>query len=68
MILRISNPVEGNRNGGAVVHHPLTTFLEQRTQPSDRVSDTGMDPNPYWIRIQSGQWIRIHEAKNDPQK
>jgi hypothetical protein len=36
------------------------------------------DPDPYWIRIQSGQWIRsgsgpvfgirIQEGKNDPQK
>ncbi len=23
---------------------------------------------PYWIRIKSGQWIRIQEGKNDPQK
>jgi hypothetical protein len=29
-----------------------------------RVSD--LDPD--WIRIQSGQWIRIQEGKNDPQK
>jgi hypothetical protein len=27
-----------------------------------RVSD------PYWIRIQLGQWIWIQEGKNDPQK
>ncbi len=34
------------------------------------------DPDPYWIRIQSGQWIRIRirnlypdpGEKNDPQK
>ncbi len=26
------------------------------------------DPDPDWIRIQSGQWIRIQEGKNDPQK
>ncbi len=33
-----------------------------------RVSDP--DPNPDWIRISSGQWIRImiQEGKNDPQK
>ncbi len=32
----------------------------------DRVED----PDPDWIRIQSGQWIRIRieEGKNDPQK
>ena len=28
------------------------------------VSDS--DPDPDWIRIQSGQWIR--EGRNDPQK
>jgi hypothetical protein len=26
------------------------------------------DPDPDWIRIQSGQWIQIQEGKNDPQK
>ncbi len=26
------------------------------------------DPDQYWIRIQSGQWILIKEVKNDPQK
>ncbi len=26
------------------------------------------DPDPNWIRIQSGQWIRIQEGKNDQQK
>jgi hypothetical protein len=26
------------------------------------------DPDPDWIRIQSGQWIRIQEGKNVPQK
>jgi hypothetical protein len=26
------------------------------------------DPDPDWIRIQSGQWIRIQESKIDPQK
>jgi hypothetical protein len=39
-----------------------------------RVADSGSDPN--WIRIQSGQWIRIRiriririqEVKIDPQK
>jgi len=38
--------------------------------------DRAPDPDPYWIRIQSGQWIRIRirirnpdqEGKNDPQK
>jgi hypothetical protein len=32
--------------------------------PSIRVAD----PDPDWIRIESGQWIRIQEGKNDPQK
>ncbi len=29
-----------------------------------------VDPDPDWIRIQSGLWIRIRiqEGKNDPQK
>ncbi len=27
-----------------------------------------VDPDPDWIRIQSGLWIRIQEGKNDPQK
>jgi hypothetical protein len=34
------------------------------------VSCRAEDPDPYpdWIRIQSGQWIRIQEGENDPQK
>jgi hypothetical protein len=24
------------------------------------------DPDPYWIRIQSGQWIRIRIRNPDP--
>jgi hypothetical protein len=33
-------------------------------------SNSVSDPDPDWIRIQSGQWIwiRIHESNNDPQK
>jgi hypothetical protein len=29
-----------------------------------------VDPDPDWIRVQSGLWIRIRiqEGKNDPQK
>ncbi len=38
--------------------------------PPNRVVDP--DPEPDWIRIQSGMWIRIRiriqEGKNDPQK
>jgi hypothetical protein len=40
-----------------------------------RIPNTGLlgrveDPDPYWIRIQLDQWIRIRiqEGKNDPQK
>jgi hypothetical protein len=37
-----------------------------------RVVDPDLDPylDPDWIRIQSGQWIRIRiqEGKNDPKK
>ncbi len=29
-----------------------------------RVADP--DPDPYWIRIQSGQWIRIRIRNPDP--
>ncbi len=34
------------------------------------VVDPDPEPDPYWIRIQSGLWIRIRiqEGKNDPQK
>jgi hypothetical protein len=28
---------------------------------------SAMDPDPYWILIQGGPWIRIQEGKNDPQ-
>jgi hypothetical protein len=33
-------------------------------------SGSGLDPDPDWIRIQSGLWnrIRIQEGKSDPQK
>jgi hypothetical protein len=33
-----------------------------------RVSDPDLDPDPvpYWIRIQSGQWIRIRIRNPDP--
>jgi hypothetical protein len=27
-----------------------------------------VNPNPDWIRIQLGPWIRIQEGKNDPEK
>jgi hypothetical protein len=41
---------------------PLVEEIQSRTRVAD--------PDPYWIRIQSGQWnrIRIQEGKNDPQK
>jgi hypothetical protein len=31
-----------------------------------RVSDPDLDPDPYWISIQSGQWIRIRIRNPDP--
>ncbi len=33
---------------------------------TSRVSDPNPDPNPDWIRIQSGQWIRIRIWNPDP--
>jgi hypothetical protein len=40
--------------------------------PDPSLKTRAADPDPYldWIRIQSGQWIRIRiqESKNDPQK
>jgi hypothetical protein len=38
--------------------------VPERYVPNIRVAD----PDPNWIRIQSGQWIRIQERKNEPQK
>jgi hypothetical protein len=35
---------------------------------SYRCSAIILDSDPDWFRIQSGQWIRIQEGKNDPQK
>jgi hypothetical protein len=32
----------------------------------DRVVDPYLDPDPYWIRIQSGLWIRIWNPYPDP--
>jgi hypothetical protein len=32
-----------------------------------RIGSRVADPDPNWIRIQSGQWIRIQEGKNEPQ-
>jgi hypothetical protein len=43
-------------------------FLEPNVDITFRTSVS--DPDPDWIRIQSGQWIwiRIQEGKNDPTK
>jgi hypothetical protein len=38
------------------------------SQNEEKIKISVSDPNPDWIRIQSGQWIRIQEGKNDPQK
>ncbi len=45
---------------------PFCTFSQLFTKPCDIVSNSVSDPD--WIQIQSGQWIRIQEDKNDPQK
>jgi hypothetical protein len=50
---------------GTVVVAPETAAgVAAAAAPETRVAD----PDPDWIRIQSGQWIRIQEGKNDPQK
>jgi hypothetical protein len=38
-------------------------FQLESGREATRVADPDTDPN--WIRIQSGQWIRIQEGKND---
>jgi hypothetical protein len=38
------------------------------TVNEDTIENRVSDPDPDWIRIQSGQWIRIQKGKNDPQK
>ncbi len=44
--------------------------MEKEVIGGNRVSDPDPRPDPDWIRIQSGQWIRIRiqEGENDPQK
>jgi hypothetical protein len=44
----------------------LNKYNTSGTPP--RIFSSVPDPDPNWIRIQSGQWIRIQEGKNDPQK
>jgi hypothetical protein len=48
---------------GNIVPHISWLFVSMRVYKF-KVAD----PDPNWIRIQSGQWIRIQEGKNDPQK
>jgi len=52
-----------------VSYNSCTGVVETQVQEV-RVADPDPYPDPDWIRIQSGQWIRIRiqEGKNDPQK
>jgi hypothetical protein len=36
------------------------------SQNEEKIKISVSDPNPDRIRIQSGQWIRIQEGKNEP--
>ncbi len=45
-----------------IIHPPLKMGKANTTE------SMVADPDPDWIRIQSGQWIQIQEGKNDPQK
>ena len=56
------------KKGGKILAH---TQLENVIRFIKLVLEKSVsDPNPYWIRIQSGQWIciRIQEGKNGPQR
>jgi hypothetical protein len=67
-------PTRGERNDAKSGNSTTGGIVQGRTRnkkygtffyaPDSRVSDP--DPDPDWIRIQSGQWIRIQEDKNDP--
>ncbi len=43
-------------------------YMQVYNTQTSRVADPDPYPDLDWIRIQSGQWIRIQEGKNDPQK
>jgi hypothetical protein len=42
----------------------INMFLLSNSRDSDPGSGSALDPDPYWIRIQSDQWIRSQEGKN----
>ncbi len=47
----------------------MCTYVKETDEnTNERVAGRVADPDPDWIRIKSGQWIRIQEGKNDPQK
>jgi hypothetical protein len=44
----------------------LPTYRWERERKLTRVMPSVSDPDMDWIRIQSGQLIRMQEGKNDP--
>ncbi len=46
----------------------LNLTMSAPASPKNISTSRVPDPDPDWIRIQSGQWIRIRILKNDPQK
>ena len=67
-LIRGGNGPADDRGGRG--HQPLRQLPGYRRGLKTRVADPDPYPDPDWIRIQSGQWIRIRiqEGKNDPQK
>jgi hypothetical protein len=58
-----------NENFSATLaYNKLLVVFKVRTILKIAAISRVADPDPDWIRIQSGQWIRIQEGKNDPQK
>jgi hypothetical protein len=55
-----------SNHGAELKHEPIVARSSAVSCLGTRVSD----PDPDWMRIQSGPWIRIRiqEGKNDPQK
>jgi hypothetical protein len=50
------------------IEHALYVQSVKHIRGYDILYSRVSDPDPDWIRIQSGQWIRNQEGKNDPQK
>ncbi len=55
------------REGAPPLHAPPSTRVRREAHFS-HLTGRVADPDPNWIRIQLGQWVRIQEGKNDPQK